>query len=115
MSAVTRPPLLVIAGATASGKSALAMALAERMPVELISADSAQVYRGMDIGTAKPSAAERQRVPHHLLDICDPADPYSAARFAVDARAAIDEVRAQGHLPVLVGGTLLYLRALLRV
>lgn len=106
-------PLLVIAGATASGKSSLAMALAERWPVELISADSAQVYRGMDIGTAKPSAAERAAVPHHLLDLCDPADPYSAARFAVDASKTIAEVRSRGKLPVVVGGTLLYLKALL--
>ncbi len=106
-------PLLVIAGATASGKSSLAMALAERLPVELISADSAQVYRGMDIGTAKPSAAERAAVPHHLLDVCDPADPYSAARFAEDAAKAIADVRSRGKLPVLVGGTLLYLKALL--
>lgn len=113
MSTPDRLPLLVIAGATASGKSALAMALARRMPVELISADSAQVYRGMDIGTAKPSALEQQQVRHHLLDVCDPADPYSAARFAVDATRAISEVRARRHLPVLVGGTLLYLKALL--
>lgn len=113
MNEAALAPLLVIAGATASGKSALAMALSERIPIELISADSAQVYRGMDIGTAKPTAAEQSQVPHHLLDICDPADPYSAARFAVDAAQAIAEVRGRGRLPVLVGGTLLYLKALL--
>ena len=83
MSTPDRLPLLVIAGATASGKSALAMALARRMPVELISADSAQVYRGMDIGTAKPSALEQQQVRHHLLDLCDPAVVFAgAARHA---------------------------------
>ena len=113
MSAVTRPPLLVIAGATASGKSALAMALAERMPVELISADSAQVYRGMDIGTAKPSAAERRRIRICRVTDVEQVMRHAAARFAADARAAIDDARARGRLPVLVGGTLLYLRALL--
>lgn len=110
---MSRPPLVVLAGATATGKSALAMALAERVPVEIISADSAQVYIGMDIGTAKPHAAERARVPHHLIDCCDPAQPYSAARFADTARPLIDDIRARERLPVVVGGTMLYLKALL--
>jgi tRNA dimethylallyltransferase len=109
----SRLPLVVLAGATATGKSALAMALAERFPVEIISADSAQVYTGMDIGTAKPGVAERARVPHHLIDCCDPADPYSAARFADAARPLIDAIRARHRLPVVVGGTMLYLKALL--
>lgn len=107
------PPLLLLAGATATGKSALALALAERLPVEIVSADSAQVYRGMDIGTAKPDAATRAAVPHHLIDVADPAEVYSAARFAEDARAAIAAIRSRGRIPVVVGGTLLYLKALL--
>jgi tRNA dimethylallyltransferase len=95
------------------GKSAVAMALAERLPVEIISVDSALVYRGMDIGTAKPSAAERAAVAHHLIDIRDPAEPYSAAEFASDATRLMAEIRARRHVPLLVGGTLLYFRALL--
>jgi tRNA dimethylallyltransferase len=106
-------PLVLIAGPTASGKSALAMAIAQQIPAEIVSVDSAQVYRGMDIGTAKPSREERSRVPHHLIDLCDPADPYSAARFARDAARAIAEIRARGKVPLLVGGTMLYVRALL--
>jgi tRNA dimethylallyltransferase len=114
-------PLLAIAGPTAAGKSALAMALCEQLAqggwpwqaAEIVSVDSAQVYRGMDIGTAKPDAAARAAVPHHLLDLLDPAETYSAARFAGDACTAISAIRARGHLPVLVGGTLLYYRALL--
>ena len=89
------------------------MALADRLPVEIVSVDSAQVYRGLDIGTAKPGAAERLRVPHHLIDICEPADPYSAARFVADAEPLIEQIRARGRLPLLVGGTMLYARALL--
>ncbi len=85
-------PWIGLAGPTASGKSAIAMALAERLPVEIVSVDSALVYRGMDIGTAKPSAAERARVPHHLIDIIDPSQAYSAARFAADATRLIDEI-----------------------
>ena len=104
---------LMILGPTASGKSTLAMALAERMPVEIISVDSAQVYRGLDIGTAKPTAAERQRVPHHLIDIRDPAEPYSAARFVADAIPLIEQIRSRRRLPLLVGGTMLYAKALL--
>lgn len=104
-------------GPTAAGKSALAMRLAAELAargqaVEIISVDSAQVYRGMDIGTAKPDSAERGEVPHHLIDICDPSEAYSAARFAADARRLISEIRARGRLPLLVGGTMLYFRAL---
>ena len=97
---------------TASGKSGFALRLCERVGGELISVDSAQVYRGMDIGTAKPNAEERARVAHHLIDICDPAEAYSAARFAEDAPQVIAEVQTRGHVPVLCGGTMLYLRAL---
>jgi tRNA dimethylallyltransferase len=104
-------PLLLM-GPTASGKTALALALAERRDVEVISVDSAQVYRGMDIGTAKPDLATRARVPHHLIDIVDPSEPYSAARFAADATRLIGEIQSRGRVPLLVGGTMLYFRAL---
>ncbi len=103
---------VLLLGPTASGKSALAMQLAEQMPLEIVSVDSAQVYRGMDVGTAKPSAAERAAVPHHLIDIRDPADPYSTADFVRDATVAIREIRGRGKLPLLVGGTMLYAKAL---
>ncbi len=106
------PQALCIAGPTASGKSALALALAERWPVEIISVDSAQVYRGMDLGTAKPSAAERAQVPHHLIDIIEPTEAYSAARFATEAQQLIVDIRGRGRLPVLVGGTMLYFKGL---
>ena len=106
------PPPLYLAGPTASGKSAVALALAERVPAEIISVDSALVYRGMDIGTAKPTPAERAAVPHHLIDIRDPATPYSAAEFVRDAQRLIADIRARGRLPVLVGGTMLYFKAL---
>lgn len=99
-------------GPTASGKTDLAIALHERLPVELISVDSAMVYRGMDIGTAKPSAAELARAPHRLIDICDPAEAYSAARFRDDALAEMAAISAAGRIPLLVGGTMLYFRAL---
>jgi len=107
-------PLIAIAGPTAAGKSALALALWERLAgaAEIVTVDSAQIYRGMDIGTAKPDAATRARVPHHLLDLLDPAQSYSAARFAADARRVIADIRARGRVPLLVGGTLLYFRAL---
>jgi tRNA dimethylallyltransferase len=105
-----------IAGPTAAGKTAAALAVAEALaasrPVEIVSVDSALVYRGMDIGTAKPSAAERARVPHHLIDIIEPAEAYSAARFVGDAQRVIAEINARGHLPLLVGGTMLYFKAL---
>jgi len=107
---------LCLAGPTASGKSAAALAiaaaLAPRRAVEIVSVDSALVYRGMDIGTAKPSAAERAAVPHHLIDIVDPAERYSAARFVADANAAIAAIRRRGAVPLLVGGTMLYFKAL---
>jgi tRNA dimethylallyltransferase len=108
---------LCIAGPTASGKSTAAMAVAaalraDGMPVEIVSVDSALVYRGMDIGTAKPTPAEQAAVPHHLIDLLDPVEPYSAARFVADARARIAAIRGRGALPLLVGGTMLYFRAL---
>lgn len=107
-----RPGWLAIAGPTASGKTALALALAQRWPVEIISVDSALVFRGMDIGTAKPSAAELASAPHHLIDIRDPLQAYSAAEFVHDATALLGQIRARGHLPLLVGGTMLYFKAL---
>jgi tRNA dimethylallyltransferase len=107
------PDWIGLAGPTASGKSALALALAETFPLEIISVDSALVYRGMDIGTAKPTLAERAQVPHHLIDLIDPAERYSAAQFVRDATAAIADVRSRGRLPLLVGGTMLYFKALI--
>ncbi len=101
-----------LAGPTASGKTAAALAFARQTPVEIVSVDSALVYRGMDIGTAKPGAAERAAVPHHLIDILDPLEAYSAARFVADATRLIGEINARGRLPLLVGGTMLYLKAL---
>jgi tRNA dimethylallyltransferase len=105
---------LCLAGPTASGKSALALRLADALhgAVEFVSVDSAQVYRGMDIGTAKPDAAERARVPHHLIDLLEPEQAYSAARFVRDATEAAAAIRARGRLPLLVGGTMLYFKAL---
>lgn len=105
-------PLAMLLGPTASGKSTIAMRLAAHRPIEIVSVDSAQVYRGLDIGTAKPDAAERARVAHHLVDIVEPAERYSAARFVDDALAAIADIRARGRIPLLVGGTMLYARAL---
>jgi tRNA dimethylallyltransferase len=104
--------VLCIAGPTAAGKSALAMAIAEHWPVEIVSVDSAQVYRGMDIGTAKPGMADRAKVPHHLIDIREPDAPYSAALFAADAQRVCAEIAARGKRPLLVGGTMLYFKAL---
>jgi tRNA dimethylallyltransferase len=112
MTARALPPVVLLMGPTASGKSQLALALCERFDAEIVSVDSAQVYRGMDIGTAKPDAATRARVPHHLIDLCDPAEAYSAARFREDALRAIAEIRARGRIPLLAGGTMLYFRAL---
>jgi tRNA dimethylallyltransferase len=106
------PEAVCLMGPTGTGKTALALELARRFPVEIVSVDSALVYRGMDIGTSKPSAAERAAVPHHLIDICDPAEPYSAGRFRRDALACIEAIRARGRVPLLVGGTMLYFRAL---
>lgn len=106
-------PLAVLVGPTASGKSELALRLAETQAVEIVSCDSLQVYRGLDIGSAKPTLAERARVRHHLLDVVEPHETFSAAGYAVLAREALAAVRARGRLPVVVGGTGLYLRALL--
>jgi tRNA dimethylallyltransferase len=106
------PPAIFLMGATASGKTALAMQLAERLPCDIISVDSALVYRGMDIGTAKPSREEQSRVRHRLIDICEPSDAYSAARFRDDAQREMQEITSRGRLPLLVGGTMLYFRAL---
>ncbi len=105
-------PTVLLMGPTASGKSTLALALAERFDVEIVSVDSAQIYRGMDVGTAKPDAAARARVPHHLIDIVAPTEAYSAARFCADALEAIAVIRARGRIPLLVGGTMLYFKAL---
>jgi tRNA dimethylallyltransferase len=102
-----------LAGPTASGKTGLALALAQQLPLEIISVDSALVYRGMDIGTAKPSPAELASVPHHLIDVLDPLEAYSAAQFVRDAEALITQIRARGRLPLLVGGTMLYFKALM--
>ena len=107
-------PLVVVVGPTASGKTALGAALAERVGGEVVSADAFAVYRGLDIGTAKPDPATRARVPHHLIDVADPASRYSAGTFVRDADAAIAHIRARGRLPVVVGGTHFYVRALLR-
>nr|WP_315848583.1 tRNA (adenosine(37)-N6)-dimethylallyltransferase MiaA [uncultured Rhodoferax sp.] len=109
------PPLpfhICLAGPTASGKTAAALAIAEHHPCEIISVDSALVFRGMDIGTAKPSSAELAAVPHHLIDIRDPLNAYSAAEFVRDAQALIVDIAARGKLPLLVGGTMLYFKAL---
>lgn len=106
------PPAIFLMGPTAAGKTDLALELAQRLPCELISVDSAMVYRGMDIGTAKPSAETLAAFPHRLVDICDPLDSYSAARFREDALAAMAEVSAAGRIPLLVGGTMLYFKAL---
>ncbi|HYR00487.1 MAG TPA: tRNA (adenosine(37)-N6)-dimethylallyltransferase MiaA [Casimicrobiaceae bacterium] len=99
-------------GPTAAGKSALALALAERLDGEIVSVDSAQIYRGMDVGTAKPDAAARARIPHHLIDIVAPTESYSAARFRDDALAEIAAIRARGRVPIVAGGTMLYFKAL---
>jgi tRNA dimethylallyltransferase len=111
--AAGRLPVLVLSGPTGCGKTDWAIALARAAPVEIVSVDSALVYRGLDIGTAKPAAALRALVPHHLVDICEPTESYSAGRFVADARAAIEAVHARQRVPLLVGGTMLYLRALL--
>ena len=109
----TRPLAIALMGPTASGKTALALDWAERLGGEIVSVDSALVYRGLDIGAAKPDAAELARVPHHLIDVREPWQPYSAAEFAADARAALDAIVARGRVPILAGGTGLYFHALL--
>jgi tRNA dimethylallyltransferase len=108
------PPAIFLMGPTASGKTALAVSLVEHFPLEIISVDSALVYRGMDIGTAKPDAATLARAPHHLLDIRDPTEAYSAAAFREDAQRLMADIVARGKVPLLVGGTMLYFRALLQ-
>jgi len=105
--------VVAIVGPTASGKSALALRVAERSGGEIVSADSRQVYRGMDVGTAKPAVAERQRVPHHCIDLVDPSEPYDAARYQRDGRAALADIASRGKTAYVVGGTGLYVRALL--
>ena len=107
------PPAIFLMGPTAAGKTDLALALARALPCELISVDSALIYRGMDIGTAKPSPAELAEFPHRLIDIRDPAEAYSAAEFRAEALAAMAEITARGRIPLLVGGTMLYFKTLL--
>jgi len=106
-----RPLVLAIVGPTATGKTALSLALAERLPLEVVSADSRMVYRWMDVGTAKPSWSEQRQIPHHLVDVVDPDEPYSVALYQHQALAAIARIHARGRLPALVGGTGLYVRA----
>ena len=108
-----KPLAIFLMGPTASGKTDLAIQLRQKLPVEVISVDSALIYRGMDIGTAKPSKAELALAPHRLIDICDPAESYSAANFRTDALREMQEISAQGKIPLLVGGTMLYYKALL--
>ena len=110
--AAAKPLAFALLGPTASGKSRLAMEIASRHPVEIVSVDSAQVYRGMDVGTAKPSAAERSAVPHHLIDLIGPDERYSAGRFREDALRAVADILKRTKVPLLVGGTMLYYRAL---
>lgn len=107
------PVLRALVGPTASGKSSLALTLASRAPIEIISCDSQAIYRGFDVGTAKPSPAEREAVPHHLIDVADPDEDFSAARFVELAEGAMAEIEGRGKIPLLVGGTGLYLRSLL--
>jgi tRNA dimethylallyltransferase len=105
------PPLLALLGPTASGKTSAAMALAERLGAEIVAVDSMLVYRGMDVGTAKPTPADLERIPHHLVDVADPSEPFSVARYQALAREAIKGIRARGRRILLAGGTVLYLRA----
>ena len=107
-----KPQIITLMGPTATGKTALALELAKTFPIEIISVDSALVYAGMDIGTAKPSKEEQAKVPHHLIDICQPNKSYSAGRFVRDAKQSISEIFSRGNIPLLVGGTMLYFKAL---
>lgn len=109
----TTNAVITIYGPTAAGKTALSLALCDKLDCEIISVDSALIYRGMDIGTAKPTPEEQAKVPHHLIDICDPSETYSAADFQRDALRLIDDIQARGKVPLLVGGTMLYFKALL--
>jgi tRNA dimethylallyltransferase len=109
---MTRSPAILLMGPTGSGKTELAAQLVSRLPLEIVSVDAAMVYRGMDIGTAKPPPEVLARAPHRLIDLIDPAESYSAARFLADAGAAMAEIASRGHIPLLVGGTMLYFRAL---
>ena len=113
MAASPNPPAILLMGPTASGKTAVALELARVLPCEIVSVDSALVYKDMDIGTAKPAPAERDAVPHHLIDLIEPHETYSAARFRDDALAAMREITERGNIPLLVGGTMLYFKALL--
>jgi tRNA dimethylallyltransferase len=112
MANTRHAPAVLIMGPTASGKTALALELAQALPCEIVSVDSALVYRGMDIGTAKPERAVREALPHHLIDIVEPHEPYSAARFRDDALVKMSEITGRGRIPLLVGGTMLYFKAL---
>lgn len=107
------PPLAVLTGPTGTGKSEIALQLAREWPLEIVSVDSAQVYRGLDIGSAKPDAATRAAVPHHLIDLVEPTESYSAGQFVRDCIRAIEDIESRGRVPLLVGGTLLYLRSLM--
>jgi tRNA dimethylallyltransferase len=112
MNMPVSPPVVCLMGPTASGKSAACLAIAARWPIEIVNVDSATIYRGMDIGTAKPSPAEQAQVPQHLLDILDPAESYSAGQFRTDTLRLIDEIRARGRIPLLAGGTMMYFKTL---
>lgn len=114
MTSQSRKPVVLLMGPTGAGKTDLALELAARFPVEIVSVDSAMVYRGMNIGTGKPSADVLREFPHHLVDILDPAQSYSAGQFVRDALQAIGDIHSRGRLPLLVGGTMLYFRALRR-
>jgi tRNA dimethylallyltransferase len=107
-------PVILLAGPTAAGKTALSLDLAQRFATEIVNADSMQIYRYMDIGTAKPSASEKAKVPHHLIDIADPDEPFDAARYVDVARPVIDQLHGQGRVPLVVGGTGLYMKVLIR-
>ncbi len=110
---MSQPYVICLYGPTAAGKTGLAIELSQQLDADIISVDSALIYRGMDIGTAKPTAAELARAPHRLIDICDPAERYSAAQFALDARREIESILAAGRIPLLVGGTMMYFKTLL--